>query len=411
MGHPVEPSEVNHVRTPLECQETTDDNDHGPLLDVLNNGKLKEPKEDTIEKVEVKKTDCDASEKDMKCNFCEETFKDTTSYYSHRAIHKAKGLLDPVEIPCEVCEESFNTFEQMKMHMKTCKKPFMKCDFCEKTFKDKPSYLTHKRIHKENDKKHGPVEIPCGLCEQSFGTFEEMRIHMKTCNKPQKPLIDCEFCEKKFKNRKEKLAHKKEIHFSGTLCPECGIQCRSTVQLRNHRESEHGISLEKENKGLRINCEECGKSIIKYYKKKHFERWHSPDEKLPCDQCNKTFVNKKCLKDHQESSHITDICSLCGKQILRKTMIQHIDRMHSEDQPKQFRCEVCKKGFHNYAVYKYHSVIHTGEKPNVCEYCGKGFAQSKNLEGHIKGVHFGIKRPSRSSSKHLNSVQENPIKQ
>ena len=280
----------------------------------------------------------------------------------------------------------------------------------EKTVKDKPSFVISKKDRYKTRDLLCIVEIPCGLCGQSFSTFDLMKTHMKTCQKPEKPLINCDLCDEKFKNRKEKLAHKKEVHFNDKLCPECGIACISKIQLQNHRKLLHNISLNKENKGPRIECEECGKSISKYDKKNHFKRWHSTDEKLPCKECNKTFVNEKCLKDHQDSSHIKDICSLCGKLILRITMRHHMERMHSKDQPKQFECEVCKKGFHNYAIYKYHAVIHTGEKPHVCEYCGKGFAQYNNLQGHIKGVHFGIKRPSRRSSNQTNSVQENPTK-
>lgn len=55
---------------------------------------------------------------------------------------------------------------------------------------------------------------------------------------------------------------------------------------------------------------------------------------------------------------------------------------------KPFMCEACGKSFASKEYLRHHSNIHTGSKPYKCEQCGRGFAQRNSLHQHLK-IHTG----------------------
>ena len=55
-----------------------------------------------------------------------------------------------------------------------------------------------------------------------------------------------------------------------------------------------------------------------------------------------------------------------------------------------------KKGFATQARMNTHMNIHTGNKPYVCKYCGRGFADNGNARMHERTTHEGYKRPEKA---------------
>ena len=163
----------------------------------------------------------------------------------------------------------------------------------------------------------------------------------------------------------------------------------------SYREAMHGVKREAYKGHVASICDQCGKVLANPPAlKRHLEREHGPDEKIPCKECGKIYRNQAAMNHHIKISHDLSPCTVCAQMIPAYKMNRHMIVWHTDDKLKPFICEVCKKGFCNKTRYDKHKVVHTGEKPYVC-HCGARFGHSQNLSAHQQSVHMGLKRKPR----------------
>ncbi|CAL4231262.1 unnamed protein product [Meganyctiphanes norvegica] len=79
-------------------------------------------------------------------------------------------------------------------------------------------------------------------------------------------------------------------------------------------------------------------------------------------------------------------CDKCPKYFRDKERIEPHKLWHDGDK-KPFKCPVCKKGFVTKRKCNYHTIMHSDEKPHVCNICGKSVKRKDLLKGHIERVH------------------------
>ena len=108
---------------------------------------------------------------------------------------------------CEFCDDKFENFIELKMHLKThsYKKASYACKYCDFVAEQPITMEVHLgKYHSEN--------FECGLCNIETNDLETLEIHLLTCK-----LFICYRCDKRFKTLGDIKKHIEEIHKSADL--------------------------------------------------------------------------------------------------------------------------------------------------------------------------------------------------
>ncbi|XP_072755359.1 uncharacterized protein [Anoplolepis gracilipes] len=101
-----------------------------------------------------------------------------------------------------------------------------------------------------------------------------------------------------------------------------------------------------------------------------------------CDICSKNFLSKTGLRLHLKSHYgiKPHICQYCGKSFVIPSYKKRHEKIHAGD--KHFICHICSIAFASPNGLKYHLRTHTGEANYHCDTCGKSFIRYKYLKDH-----------------------------
>jgi len=137
----------------------------------------------------------------------------------------------------------------------------------------------------------------------------------------------------------------------------------------------------KEHLNIHFLSEEKKKKNIQKIKKKVQNR-------IKCDKCYKTFVNKNCYNIHCKTHDkvYQFQCTLCPRHFHNeKALISHQKLHNMKNVPT---CSYCSKVFSDNSALKIHIRLHTGEKPFTCKHCNISYSNSAGLLYHKRLHHL-----------------------
>ena len=129
----------------------------------------------------------------------------------------------------------------------------------------------------------------------------------------------------------------------------------------------------------------CASKINEHILFVHKNKDDITDEGLICDECGDTFKNQLFLKRHQRLQHGGKKCRFCEYKSPHYHQLKEHERKHTGEKPEI--CSFCGKGFSAIGTLVAHKRTHTGEKPFKCKFCESTFAQRNSVNSHARIYH------------------------
>lgn len=143
-----------------------------------------------------KHRECHLDVRNYSCNLCGKAFYEKYSLKVHQTSHFNPALKVDKNADlssgysCHICGKLSKTKTAMKNHMLTHSAKKHTCEFCNKRFLSKYSYVRHRRIHT------GEKPYRCGACDRSFSDGSAWAKHIRT-HSGIRPY-SCDVCCKSF---------------------------------------------------------------------------------------------------------------------------------------------------------------------------------------------------------------------
>lgn len=225
----------------------------------------------------------------------------------------------------------------------------------------------------------GEKRYSCSECHESFENAKLLRKHFLSHTANLEMPFKCSTCGEGFcdllSKQKHVAKHKIERRFKCSNCMRSFYEmsaleshsCRGFVRPLCQRTDKH------DNKTRPFKCNHCDKTFGRKDTLKNHLPIHSEVKQFSCDLCERQYAQRSALIRHKRVHN--------GRQYSQAATS---NKKKSNNDPERCRCQVCGKLLSCMGALAIHQRVHTGEKPHKCKECGRCFAQSSTLLGHLR---------------------------
>lgn len=193
---------------------------------------------------------------------------------------------------------------------------------------------------------------------------------------------------KEMNDSKPKSTKRKHVKGTDVWCHLCDTTFEIPRLYMEHMRGKHTPDV------LPFGCAKCSKFFVTEKKMLLHAACHRPAEQKkihPCPKCDKKFTEARKVPIHIQKVHLGErpfVCEKCGKACTTSAALKQHQVTHTEDRP--FKCTECQKCFKDLAALKKHSEIHNTDLFE-CSMCGQRLSTRYTLKVHML-VHSDAKR-------------------
>ncbi|XP_078086643.1 zinc finger protein PLAG1-like [Mustelus asterias] len=203
--------------------------------------------------------------------------------------------------------------------------------------------------------------FPCPLCEKIFLTEDKLTVHSSSHTGERPYICSQRDCAKAFVSKYKLIRH------MATHCPQKSHRCSYCEKMFHRKDHlKNHLQTHDPNKTL-LRCEECGKRYnTKLGYRRHLALHAAAKGDLTCGVCAREFGQTDQLLEHLKG---------------------HAGRLSSSTREKRHACDRCERRFYTRKDVRRHTVVHTGRKDFLCQFCAQRFGRKDHLTRHTKKSH------------------------
>ena len=286
---------------------------------------------------------------------------DNRSTNRKRLAKDDKDLVgNPLE--CSLCGKNVKRSES-SAHMAECHdKPGFQCCNCLKEYPNVKDFRRHMRTTHGN-RSHNAKLLPCKECSLLVNASESVE-HSRI--EHQKPL-ECPFCD--YGSASKDLS---ELHVN-LMLQHSQTAVSESQKLKRHVITDHFNVAFK-----RLRCQYCQNC----FKTQEMMDEHTNRDLDPTQRTVGLCTKMRAEGEKEEKT----ICPQCGESFNVSYIKFHIQRIHENNMPHNYKCQFCPKRYNHPKGLREHLLqIHFPEKKDLaCHLCPKKYASHRMLSAHIK---------------------------